>query len=97
MAENARLTPLQLRRQLLVARCENQRRTLAVEVARIRQATAWLPPAARSLRGAAPWLVVAAPIAGFLLVRNWRGLRQLATKAVVGWRFGVWLWHLLSR
>ena len=97
MAEDPRITPLELRKRLLVARSEAQRQTLATEVSRIRQATAWVPQVGRSLRHAGPWLVVAAAIAGFLLVRNRQGAWRLVTVAVAGWRSVAWLWRLVAR
>ena len=97
MAEDTRITPLALRKRLLVARREAQRQTLATDVSRICQATAWVPRVGRSLRHAAPWLVGVAAIAGFLMVRNRWGAWKLVTRAVAGWRSVAWLWRLVTR
>ena len=85
MAELSTLETLRRRKQLLVARSEIQRLTLALEAARIREATAWVPTAAEWVRGAAPWLLIAAPVAGFLLGRKPRSVRSLVAKAIWGW------------
>ncbi len=86
MAESSTLESLELRKQLLVARSEIQRQTLALEVARLREATAWMSTAAVFTRRAAPWLVLAAPMAGYVLGRKRSAWRSLAASVVWGWR-----------
>ncbi len=88
MARHASLDTLQLRKQLLVARCEIQRLTLALEVARIQTATAWVPKTVAWVGSAAPWLLLGTPLAGFLAGRKPRALRSLAAGLFWGWR--VW-------
>jgi hypothetical protein len=88
MARHASLDALSLRKQLLVARCEIQRLTLALEVVRVQTATAWVPKVGTWVGNAAPWLLLGAPLTGFLAGRKPRALRSFAAGLFWGWR--VW-------
>lgn len=66
------LSPLALRKQALILESDLNRLALRAELGELRAATAWVGEAAQTGRKFAPWLLLLAPVAGFLLVRNLR-------------------------
>jgi len=71
-----------LRKRLLTARCELDRRELTVEwkaiVGRVEEGAA-------RVRSYTPWLLVLAPVAGFLLIRSMRNRRITGVLAAARW------------
>jgi hypothetical protein len=67
-----RIGELQLRKQLLVVESGLNRLALAGELRNLRAATGWVGKAAHTGRRLQPFLLLLAPLAGFLAVRKAR-------------------------
>ncbi len=82
----AELESLQVRKQELLARSEANRRALHSECENLRDAAASVGRGFSFLREARPALLLAAPVLGFLLARQWRRAGRVARNVILGWR-----------
>ncbi len=95
MFTTADLKELQRRKQALVAQSELRRCVLQVECAQLALAAGWVDHGFRLVRSLSPWLKLAAPLAGFFLVRKRSRLLDLWVKAWGGWRFLRRVWPVV--
>jgi hypothetical protein len=72
MVGRAQLDSLQLRKQALILESELNRIALRAESQNLRSATKWVGHATQTCRKLPPWLLLLAPVAGFLVVRSLR-------------------------
>ena len=89
MFDGPTLTALAGRKRVLIERAEALRAALGgmvvVQEARLSQVAAGWQVGSRVLRKAAPWLVLAAPVAGFLVGRHREWLFRAADRIVRFW------------
>jgi len=92
MFTTAELKKLQRRKQALVAQSELRRCTLEVECAQLALAVGWVDRGFRLARSLSPWLKLAAPLAGYFLVRKRSRLLEFCVKGWSGWRLLRRVW-----
>ncbi len=87
------LDDLEARKQALLLESGLNRLKLRSEWRQIRAATAWMSGPARACRQAGPWLLLLAPLAGFLAARNLRRAESIPAKLL---RLARWIGPLYS-
>ncbi len=85
MVSEKRLNELKSRKELLIAECDLHRGIIAVELARARHSFDWFSHCSETLERVRPWIPLAAPVAGFFMVRNWRTVLKWSGRTL-GWR-----------
>jgi hypothetical protein len=86
---------LRLRKQLLVLESNLNRAALQAEWGNVRAATAWVRSARQTFHQVRPWLVLLAPLAGYLTARRPNRPPGVLRRLVSAWRWirallGVW-------
>ena len=84
MPEISEIERLEIQKRLLVAKSEIYRQTLEFEFYKIQSATAWVQKPIGLMKSVLPWIVLAAPVAGYCLGARRRSLKTLFGKAVFG-------------
>ncbi len=93
------LDELQVRKRALVLESNLNRLTLQAEWQNVRAAAGWMGSAGRTFRQARPWLLLLAPLAGFLVARGSGQSRGLFSRllSVLRWVrpvLGAWeIWR----
>lgn len=93
------LDDLEARKRVLLLESGLNRLKLRSEWRQVRAATAWMSGPARACRLAGPWLLVLAPLAGFLAARTFRrpGSQPGALLRLVRWIGPLYsLWKSLA-
>jgi hypothetical protein len=97
MLRTAEVNELAARKRLLVMESELNRRALQHETARIQENLArWKENTLGAGRVAYPWLLAAAPVAGWFVTRKAGRVTGFISKALIGWRLIRRLKPLLS-
>jgi len=87
MRSAAELNELAARKELLVMESELNRQALRHETARIQESLSrWKENTLGAGRAAYPWLLAAAPVAGWFVTRKAGRLTGFVSKALIGWR-----------
>ena len=86
MAATAQMKELQEWKELLLAQSELRRRMLQLQYEELESRTEWVDKGFSFLQSARPFLVIAAPLAGFLVARRWSLLRKLSATGLLSWR-----------
>lgn len=85
MVSEEKLSALKERKELLIAQCDLHRGIIAVELSRARHSFDWFSRCSETLERVRPWIPLAAPVAGFFMVRNWRTVLKWSGRTL-GWR-----------
>jgi len=88
----AELKELQSRKQALLAQSELRRCMLQLECAQLALAVGWVDRGLRLVKALSPWLKLAAPLAGFFVIRKRSRLLDLWAKGWGGWRLLRRVW-----
>ena len=96
MVEIPELKDLQTRKQVLLAKSELHRCTLALTCERVKEQTAWIDRTAGFARTSWPVLVVLAPLAGYLLVKKRAFVMRAWSRAWLGWKLYRSAWPLVQ-
>jgi len=87
MLHTTEVDELAARKKLLVMESELNRQALQHETARIQENLArWKENTLGAGRAAYPWLLAAAPVAGWLVTRKAGRVTGFISKALIGWR-----------
>jgi len=90
MPDSTKVEDLATRKRLLVAECESHRRAFGLELAQLQSSIEALTQPVKSALSASRLLVLAAPVAGFVLGRR--------TRRSGGWfKMGLAGWQLFRR
>ena len=89
MVSEKKLNALRERKELLIAQCDLCRGIIDVELARASVTLDWMSRWRMKLDKLRPWFPLMAPVAGFVLARNWRTLLRWSGRG-----FG---WQLIGR
>lgn len=93
MAELLELRSITERKRLLQAQCDVCRRSLQLQIASVRDDTAWVRRGVESVGRYRSFLWLAAPLAGLLVARRGRQLRRLLVRGVTAWQLLARLWR----
>ena len=97
MLGRKKLGPLQLQKQALILESSLNRLALQAEWQNLRQAGRRLTNPAQTFGNANPWLLLLAPVAGFLAVRSLRGQESMLSRATALLKWAVPLYRLWTR
>jgi hypothetical protein len=94
MAQLHELNSIRERKRLLMAQSETCRRSLALQLDAFRADSAWLHRGVDSVVRYRSFLWLAAPVAGFLIVRRGKVLRQFLIQGLTAWQVvsRIWRW-----
>ncbi len=85
MVSEEKLRQLKEEKDLLIAQCDLHRGIIAVEIARTRHSFDWFSRCSETFDRVRPWIPLAAPVAGFFMIRNWRTVLKWSGRTV-GWK-----------
>jgi hypothetical protein len=85
MVSEEKLRALKEKKELLIAQCDLHRGIIALEFARARHSIDWFSRGSEILDRVRPWIPLAAPVAGFFMIRNWRTVLKWSGRTV-GWK-----------
>ena len=88
MPQREELKRLQAHKALLLAISGANRRALMHEAEALRAKLVWVEVGADVVSKARPYLSFIAPVAGFLMVRGWRGQIGIVSKLSTAWTVG---------
>ena len=90
------LRAIQAQKQVLVAKSDIYRCTLALDCARLREPTERVERAVNIVRAAYPALLVLAPLAGYSLIKQRSFFQRLWMRALLAWELYHNVWPRLQ-
>ena len=88
------LKQLQAQKIILLAKGQIYRSTFQFEYERLRERLGWVQRSASFVRKTYPFFILAAPLAGFLIMRRRRKRPRRGSKLALAWQIARYAWPL---